>query len=474
MTNGDVQITQTSQASQPPHAEGQPLAGVGTVRQSWGRYPRIEAGTQASVALNGLDSAAMLEQCNGTLLPYGMGRSYGDSCLNPGGTLLETRDLNCLIAFDEETGLLRCESGVSLAQVLAFAVPRGWFLPTTPGTKFVTIGGAIANDVHGKNHHVAGTFGRHVTRFELVRSDGSVRVCSPTENAELYSATIGGLGLTGLITWAEVQLRAVAGPYIEMESIKFGSLDEYFAIAAESDQGFEATMSWVDCMASGASLGRGLLMRGNHSWRPRIPGLDAAPKQKAALPFDFPAGVLNSFSIRAFNTLYYNAQLAKQVRKTVPYEPFFYPLDSITDWNRMYGSRGFMQHQCVVPHPMARDALRAILGATSRAGEGSFLAVLKNFGHMESPGLLSFPRPGVTLALDFANRGPRTFRLLDELDRIVVEHGGAIYPAKDARMSPETFEASFPHWREFAKHIDERFSSSFWRRVTQGKDQASA
>jgi FAD/FMN-containing dehydrogenase len=350
--------------------------------------------------------------------------------------------------------------------VLEFCVPRGWFLPTTPGTKFVSIAGAIANDIHGKNHHVAGTFGRHVTCFELVRSDGERLLCSSIENAGLYRATIGGMGLTGFITWAEFRLKRVPGPYIAMESIRFGSLDEFFELSDDSDRLFEYTMSWVDCMATGRDTGRGLFMRGNHAWQKRIPGLDPNPKQRLGISFDLPEFALNGTAVKAFNWLLYHKQLAPVVTATTPYDPFFYPLDSIGHWNRMYGRRGFMQHQCVVPHEGATQALRAMFNATSESGQGSFLAVLKTFGDLPSPGMMSFPRPGATLALDFPFRGEKTLKLLDRLDDIAIAVGGAVYPAKDARMSRRTFEASFPRWRDFEPYIDPKFSSSFWRRVT--------
>jgi FAD/FMN-containing dehydrogenase len=413
----------------------------------------------------GIDFAAD----EGSYLAYGLGRSYGDSCLNEGGTLLETPALNGLLSFDEASGLLRCQAGVTLAEIIGFALPRGWFLPTSPGTKFVTVGGAIANDVHGKNHHRAGTFGRHVPRFELLRSDGERLDCSATQNAGLYGATIGGLGLTGLITWAEVQLRRAPGPFIAMESVRFRSLDEFLELSAESDRDFEYTMAWVDCMAAGESSGRGLFMRGNHAWQRHIPGRAESASQKLSVPFALPGSLLNTLSVRAFNLVHYHAQLAQTVSKVVHYDPFFYPLDAIGEWNRLYGRRGFLQHQCVVPHEQAGPAMLAILDAVSRSGQGSFLAVLKTFGDLPSPGLLSFPRPGVTLALDFALRGRSTLDLLDRLDEVVLAHGGAVYPAKDARMSPQTFEASFPGWRDLLPYIDERFSSSFWRRVTGGR-----
>jgi FAD/FMN-containing dehydrogenase len=431
---------------------------------SWGRYPAVEH--RAVVAVDWPDLAEDLFRIDGSVLPYGLGRSYGDSCLNEGGVLLDTSRMRRFISFDAAEGVLRCEAGVTLADILDLCVPRGWFLPTTPGTKFVTVGGAIANDVHGKNHHVAGTFGRHVTKFELLRSDGQRYVCSPSENAGLFRATIGGLGLTGLILWAEIRLRRVSGPYIDMESVRFGSLEEFFEVSADSDRDYEFTMSWIDCAATGRHLGRGLFMRGNHAWQPRLPGRDARPKQRFGLPFDLPTSILNGATIRAFNAVLYHKQLPRQVRSTVPYDPFFYPLDSIGGWNRMYGNRGFLQHQCVIPHESARKALGAILDATSRSGQASFLSVLKAFGEQPPAGMMSFPRPGATLAMDFAFHGEKTLRLLDALDEIVLAHGGAVYPAKDARMSRRTFEASFPGWRDFLPFVDERFSSSFWRRVT--------
>jgi len=432
--------------------------------RSWGHYPRVES--QRIVPLTWADTVDELARADGFVLPYGYGRSYGDSCLNEGGVLLDARGLNRFLSFDEGTGVLRCEAGVTLGEILDLAVPRGWFLPTSPGTKFVSVGGAIANDVHGKNHHVAGTFGRHVQQLELLRSDGERFVCSPTEHTDMFRATIGGLGLTGLILWAEVKLRPISGPFIDMESVRFGSLDEFFEVSAESDRDFEYTMSWVDCLATGRHLGRGLFMRGNHSWQPRIPGRRALPQQKLIVPFELPSWLLNSFSIRSFNVLNYHKQLPKRIRRTIPFDPFFYPLDSIREWNRMYGPRGFVQHQCVVPPEASHQAMRLLFETISQSGEGSFLAVLKTFGSLPSPGMMSFPRPGTTLALDFPFRGERTLQLLDRLDDIVLDHGGAIYPAKDARMSTRAFEASFPQWRDFSEFVDERFSSSLWRRVT--------
>lgn len=432
--------------------------------QSWGRYPYVKK--QDIVPLHWLDEID-LASVTGSVLPYGVGRSYGDVCLNEGGTLLDTAPLNRFIAFDEENGLLRCEAGVTLADILKLIVPRGWFLPTTPGTKFVTIGGAIANDVHGKNHHRVGTFGCHVTRLELLRSDGQRLICSPDENADLFRATIGGLGLTGLILWAEIRLRRVPGPFVTREQIRFRCIDEFFDISAASDERFEHTMAWVDCLATGKKLGRGLFMRGNYSPSKHFSRKAAEPRSLFTVPVQLPAFVLNRVTVKAFNTLYYHSQLPRQTRRTVPYDPFFYPLDAIHEWHRLYGPPGLLQYQFVVPYAQDRTAIKDILTQISRSGVLSFLAVLKVFGDIPSPGMLSFPRPGVTLALDFPYRGQRTLSFLDRLDRVVRDHGGVLYPAKDARMSAETFQACYPQWREFAQYVDPKFSSSFWRRVTQ-------
>ncbi|GCE11429.1 FAD-binding oxidoreductase [Tengunoibacter tsumagoiensis] len=431
---------------------------------SWGRYPISRPANVITPYWR--DELPDLSQCELSILPYGYGRSYGDSCLNDGGILLDMHHLNRLQSFDPATGLIRCEAGVSFAQILDVVVPHGWFLPVSPGTKFVSVGGAIANDVHGKNHHKAGTFGCHVTQFALLRSSGEQLICSPTQNSELFCATIGGLGLTGLILWAEFQLKRIVNPYIDMESIRFESLDEFFALSEESDQKYEYSMSWVDLLVGGDRLCRGRFMRGNNNQDPALNEKVPGQPLPLAIPIDFPSIVLNSLTIKAFNQLYHNVQLSKEMHKVVPYNPFFYPLDSIYEWYRMYGKRGFLQYQFVVPFETAREAMREVLGRIRSSGEGSFLTVLKTFGAVKSPGMLSFPRPGLTLALDFSYHGRKTLRLLDDLDHCIIQSGGVVYPAKDARMSPESFQTYYPQWQNFAQYIDPKFSSSFWRRVT--------
>ncbi|RMH68367.1 MAG: FAD-binding oxidoreductase [Gemmatimonadetes bacterium] len=428
---------------------------------SWGRFPPVTQ--QRYYPVRSQVDPVDWESIAGTVLPYGLGRSYGDSCLNEGGTLLLTTPLDHYLLFDAEQGILRCEAGVSLAEILEQIVPHGWFLPVTPGTKFVTLGGAIANDVHGKNHHRAGTFGRYVRQLELLRSDGSRWVCSPEHHPALFRATIGGLGLTGLILWAEITLKPIYSPQIEMESIKFRHLDEFFDLSAESDRDFEYTVAWVDCLSSGNSLGRGIFMRGNHSHEPAP--LITRQKPKLRMPGNAPNMLLNPITIKAFNFVYYHKQRQRVKPKTTHYEPFFFPLDAVNQWNRIYGKRGFLQYQFVVPDDDPQ-VITGIFKRVAASGQGSFLAVLKTFGDVPPAGMMSFPQQGITLALDFPIRR-NLFDLLDQIDDIIRAHHGAVYPAKDARMSATNFQAFYPQWEDFATHIDPKFSSSFWRRVTK-------
>ena len=402
-----------------------------------------------------------LDRARAPMLPYAFGRSYGDSCLNDGGVLLDVRRLDRLIAFDDAGGRLRCEAGVTLAEILALTVPRGWFLPVVPGTRWVSIGGAVANDIHGKNHHRAGSFGAHVIALELLRSTGERIVCAPGD--ELFHATVGGLGLTGLILWVEVGLTRIPGPGIAMERIRFDGLDGFFDLAAE-DGRHEYTVAWVDCLARGRRLGRGLYMRGDHApYDGEVPS--PLRPSRWRVPVDAPDGLLNRVTLGLFNAAYYRSQLRTASRTTLPYPPFFFPLDNVGDWTRLYGRRGFVQYQCVVPDAPGGGATRVLIDRISRSGEPASLAVLKRLGPMPPAGLLSFARPGLTLAVDFAVRGKPTLALLDDLDAIVRDAGGAVYPAKDARMSPESFRAYFPGLDRFRPHRDPKFSSSFWRRV---------
>ena len=431
---------------------------------SWGRILRVEQEV-ASLASR-YDSLPNHPDDLRTFLPYGNGRSYGDSCLNAGGVFLKTRTLDRFISFNPETGILCCESGVLLSEILRLVVPQGWFLPVTPGTRFITVGGAIANDVHGKNHHVRGTFGGHVTRFELLRSDGYRITCSATDNTHYFAATLGGLGLTGLITWAEIQLQRIANAWIDAETIRYESLDEFFTLCEESDRDYEYTVSWVDCAGKGNRLGRGLFMRGNHA--PAGTEFGKYSSKTITFPFVPPVSMVNSLTLKTFNNAYYHKQLKKETRRIQHYEPFFYPLDGILEWNRMYGPKGFYQYQCIIPTQYGSEAISELLNKIAQSGLGSFLAVLKVCGNIQSLGMLSFPLQGVSLALDFPNCGEKLHQLFATLDKIIIDAGGRLYPAKDARMPARLFRDGYPRWKEFTHFIDPRFSSSFLRRVMEG------
>ena len=427
--------------------------------RSWGGLA-----ARGSAVLDARDWLDATHRPRRPLLAYGNGRSYGDSCLNDGGTLIDARGLDDILAFDRETGLLTCGAGLMLDRLLEITVPAGWFPPVTPGTAFVTVGGALANDVHGKNHHSAGTFGCHVRAFELVRSDGQRLICAPDLNPALFAATIGGFGLTGLVTQVTLQLMPIASAEMAQEVLPFDDLTGFFEIAAASDATHDYTVAWIDSLAGGRYLGRGVFFRANHA-----PASDEPPPRQArSLPFPLkpPFPLINRLTLTAFNWLYRNSQPRDRRERRVPYRPFFYPLDRIHDWNRAYGPKGLRQFQCAIPRDSAPETVAEMLRQTLVAGEASFLTVLKLFGDKPSPGLMSFPMPGATLTLDFPNRGERTERLLARLDSLAIAAGGRVNPYKDARMSSATFAASFPRWRDFAAHIDPGFSSDLWRRVT--------
>ncbi len=426
---------------------------------SWGLYPRLP---QTAVQPRFADALAPLLTGVGAL-PFGNGRSYGDSCLASGGPLIDMQALNRVRSFDRASGRIVCEAGLLLHELIALALPLGWFPPVTPGTSFVTVGGAIANDVHGKNHHATGSFGHHVRWFDLLRSDGQVLRCSPEQHADWFAATIGGLGLTGLIGAVELQLRPVQGPWLQTESIKFGNLGEFFALSQQSAADWEYTVAWTDCLARGPQLGRGHFLRANHAGplaQGRLPGSHARQ-----MPFTPPFSLVNRWSLGAFNTLYYHRQRQHSCAGVQHYRPYFYPLDAIQHWNRLYGRQGFQQYQCVLPPAQAEAACSALLRTIATSGEGSFLAVLKQFGDHAAPGWLSFARPGTTLALDFAQRGEATRSLFERLDQIVLEAGGAIYPAKDAHMPAKLFRLAYPRWQELEARRDPALCSAFWRRV---------
>jgi FAD/FMN-containing dehydrogenase len=444
--------------------------------QSWGRLP---GPAQAGVRIAPGDGAARYQplaeafaRSSTPLLAYGNGRSYGDSCFNNDGPVLDMRGFDRILDFDAMTGELEAEPGILLSAILEATVPQGWFLPVTPGTKFVTLGGAIANDVHGKNHHALSTFGAHVLGFEVLRSDGKKHWCSLTAARDLFSATIGGMGLTGIITRARIKMIPIASADIDQIIDPFASLTEFASLNAERSHTHAYTVAWLDTSARGKARGRGLLISGNHApGTGRIAPIGSSTP-KVGVPFAPPIPAINGLTLKAFNTAYFHANRARAGKRRVPFGGFFYPLDAVAGWNKLYGPKGLYQHQSVVPLN-ALDTVAALLETAERHGQASFLTVLKTFGDVASPGLLSFPKPGLTLTLDFPNRGERTLKLLDELDALVLAVGGRVNPYKDARMAPETFRAGFPCWRDLEQYRDSKIQSAFWRRVTAGASLAS-
>lgn len=422
---------------------------------SWGQIASCEATIVRP-------AEARLAQAPGSVyLATGNGRSYGDTALPAAGLAINTRDMNRILDFDAETGVLSAEAGILLGDIIDHVVPFGWFLPVTPGTRFVSLGGALANDVHGKNHHRAGSFGRHVRAFELVRSDGSRLLCSRSSHADFFAATIGGMGLTGLVTWVEIALKQTATPDVIEETIRFGSIAEFLRLSAQSDDDFEYSVAWIDSSARGARRGRGLFMRANHAQDRVIEPFDG--RSRLGIPFTPPVSPMRAGTISLLNKLNFAASSAGIRRRG--HRTFFYPLDGIANWNRIYGRRGFHQHQCVLPLATAEAAIGEILAAAHKAGMYSFISVLKAFGDSPAAGLLSFARRGVTLALDFPNTGAATDGLLAQLDAITLAAGGAVNPYKDSRMPLAVFEASFPTWRDMAPFIDPMAESAFSKRL---------
>lgn len=418
------------------------------------------AGSRAELAtlVSSLDS----------LLAIGNARSYGDVGLISNGTAVSTNLLNRFIAFDAATGVLECEPGVTLREIQARFVKQGWMLAVTPGTSFVTVGGAIANDVHGKDHHLSGTFGDHVISLKLVRTDGSTMVCDRVQNEGFFRATVGGLGLTGVIASAKLQLKRVAGPFFDAEVIPFGNLDEFFDISEQTEtENWQATVSWFDCSTKKA--GRGSFTRGNFSSRVYEAARDDAKLRldsaALAVPFTPPISLVNKLSLDVFNTGYYWLQKRGAGKAEMHYKAFYYPLDGVQHWNRIYGPKGFYQYQSVVPMQHAREATKEMLEHIRKSGEGSFLGVLKTFADKPAAGMLSFAQRGVTLALDFPNRGSSTEKLFEKLDAIVSETGGRLNPSKDARMSRAMFHQGYPGITEFSKYRDPKITSDFAKRV---------
>lgn len=433
--------------------------------QSWGNYPNLpQTGHRAFFRS---ELGALFDKLNAgqsTFLPYGSGRSYGDVCLASSGQVLTMRGLDRFIATDWTSGRIVVEAGVTLGEVLQQCVPRGWFLAVTPGTQFVTVGGAVANDVHGKNHHVRGTFGCHVTKFGLLRSDQGRLECSPTKHRELFGATIGGLGLTGVIEWVEIQLLSILSSRLDTVSQRFEDIDEFYHLSAHLDQEYEYSVAWVDCTARGRHVGRGIYSAGRFADSGEL--RFSRPTRKT-FPFFPPFSLVNRYSVMAFNELYWHMGPQNRSRRRLDYAQFFYPLDNVQATNRVYGRNGFQQFQVLIPESDAPDGIRALLLEIASSRTGSFLAVLKRFGDAESPGWLSFPRAGTTLAVDFPQCDDLVADLFPRLDAIVRELEGRFYPAKDAHMSGADFRREYPRWVQLEAQRDPALLSSFWERVTQ-------
>jgi len=434
----------------------------------WGRYPFADC--RVATYRKPLELECMLGN-DATLIARGNGRSYGDAALNPDLTL-SMLGHNRLISFEPSDGRLTCEAGVLLRDVLDVFVPRGWFPAVVPGTKFVTVGGMIAADVHGKNHHSAGSFGRYVESLTLLQANGSIVTCSEKDNRDLFRATIGGMGLTGIILTVDFRLLPIETSYIRQETLQAHDLHQVmdlFTVSAE----WTYTVAWIDCLATGSGEGRSLMFRGEHAAladlgkEERANPLGTSAKRNLHVPLNMPTALLNRTTVRGFNDVYYHLGSRTGRTKVVEYDSFFFPLDRLLDWNRIYGRTGFTQYQCVLPKTRSRDGLQALLAAISKSGQGPFLSVLKLLGPQD--GLLSFPMEGYTLALDFPLRSG-TLELLDRLDQIVADNGGRVYLAKDARMSASRMRDGYPKLPCFEKHraatgARERFQSLLSRRL---------
>lgn len=427
---------------------------------NWGNYPVMETDEKSFSFAEQL--GATLSQSD-EIIARGNGRCYGDASLAK--NTISTLKFDKILSFDIVNGIFECQSGLMLDQVLAVTVPKGWFLPVTPGTKFITVGGAVASDVHGKNHHVDGSFSAHIIDMDILLGDGNQVTCSAMQNSELFWATCGGMGLTGIITRIKFDLKKIETSYIKQKQIKAGNLDEVLRLFDEYKH-YTYSVAWIDCLKKGRGFGRSILILGEHAKKEELnesrrkDPLALPKKRKITFPFNLPSFLLNQFTVRIFNFLYYGKNFKKEINNVISYEPFFYPLDAILHWNRGYGKKGFVQYQFVLPLE-SRQGLVDILNRISDEGMGSFLAVLKVFGKQDD--LISFPKEGYTLALDFPVR-KNLFRFLDELDEIVLKYNGRIYLSKDARMKPGIFWRSYENAQKFCDVVkkynpDQKISS---------------
>ena len=409
--------------------------------KSWGLYPKVK-----NKAIEFDSITELIEQLSATenYIPYGNGRSYGDSALNE--TVIPMRQLNRILSLDENNGTIELEAGVLLSEILEFCIPKGWFLKVTPGTKLITVGGAIASDVHGKNHHIDGCFSNSVVEFDLLQPNGELVTCSSTQNDELFRHTCGGQGLTGIIVKAKLELKRIKSSSINQTTIKTGSLKETFEVFEKiKDQPY--SVAWIDCLSTNEKLGRSHVMYGDFI---SDGNLEIKEGLKLNIPFFFPGITLNKWTVKAFNWLYYNRQFGKVRESKVDFNSFFYPLDSINNWNRIYGRKGFLQYQFILPLEVSYDGVKQILEILSKSGKGSFLAVLKLYGK-QNENTLSFPMEGYSLALDL-KVSKSVFELLDRLDEIVESFGGRVYLSKDARLSKNSFNKTYRHAELFRKY----------------------
>lgn len=416
---------------------------------NWGNYPVIESDERT---FSFTEEIQQYVRHTEGFIPRGNGRCYGDASL--AGQTISTIKYDKILSFDTEKGIFECQSGLTLDKILDVIVPKGWFLPVTPGTKFITVGGAVASDVHGKNHHVDGSFSAHILEMDVITGTGEAITCSATAYPDLFWATCGGMGLTGVITRVKFDLKKIETAYIRQKQLKAKNLEEIIAFF-EQYQHYTYSMAWIDCLTKGKNFGRSILMLGEHATPDELPAkrkkspLAPPKKLQITFPFNLPSWVLNTFTVKLFNFFYYNKNFKKEINNVVPYEPFFYPLDAIHHWNRGYGRKGFIQYQFVLPLE-SKQGLIEILHRISDQGLGSFLAVLKVFGKQDD--MISFPMEGFTLALDFPVR-KGLFEFLDELDQIVIRYGGRLYMSKDARMSPAVLQAGYKQLPEFINAV---------------------
>jgi decaprenylphospho-beta-D-ribofuranose 2-oxidase len=423
---------------------------------NWGNYPVVESDEKSFAYFDQLQSALA---ASGEVIARGNGRCYGDASLEK--NTLSTLKYDKILSFDTEKGIFECQSGLTLDKVLEVIVPKGWFLPVTPGTKFITVGGAVASDVHGKNHHVDGAFSAHVLEMDILLGNGETITCSPLVYSDLFWATCGGMGLTGIITRVKFDLKKIETSFISQKQVKAKNLDEVLELF-EKYKDYTYSVAWIDCLKKGENFGRSILMLGEHAKQSELDEkqkrdpLQLPNKKQITFPINLPSFALNQFTVKAFNFLYYGKNLKRDINNVVSYEPFFYPLDAVLHWNRGYGKNGFVQYQFVLPLE-SRQGLIDILKRISDEGLGSFLAVLKVFGKQDD--LISFPKQGYTLALDFPVRDG-LFKFLDELDEIVLKHNGRIYLSKDARMKADIFWRSYENAEEF-KNIVKKYNPDF-------------